>query len=83
MICQFVTGIFLTFYYAPSAATAWESTNYIYKNVPLGWFVISLHYWGATAMIALLFLHLLQVLIWGAYKAPRELSWVVGVLCCS
>jgi ubiquinol-cytochrome c reductase cytochrome b subunit len=80
MICQFVTGIFLTFYYAPSADTAWESTNYIYKNVPLGWFVISLHYWGATAMIALVALHLLQVLIWGAYKAPRELSWVIGVL---
>jgi ubiquinol-cytochrome c reductase cytochrome b subunit len=79
MICQFVTGIFLTFYYAPSAATAWESTKYIYDKVPLGSFVISLHYWGASAMIALLFLHLLQVLIWGAYKAPRELSWVVGV----
>ncbi len=79
MILQFVTGIFLTFYYAPSADTAWESTNYIYKNVPLGWFVISLHFWGATAMIALVALHLLQTLIWGAYKAPRELSWVIGV----
>ncbi|HEY0798412.1 MAG TPA: cytochrome b N-terminal domain-containing protein, partial [Candidatus Baltobacteraceae bacterium] len=80
MILQIVTGIFLTFYYAPSAASAWESTKYIYEHVPLGEFVISLHYWGATAMIALVFLHLLQVLIWGAYKAPRELGWVVGVL---
>jgi len=80
MILQIVTGIFLTFYYAPSTASAWESTNYIYKNVPFGSFVISLHFWGATAMIALLFMHMLQVLLWGAYKAPRELSWVVGVL---
>ncbi|MEO6990908.1 MAG: cytochrome b N-terminal domain-containing protein, partial [Candidatus Baltobacteraceae bacterium] len=80
MILQIVTGIFLTFYYAPSTATAWESTKYIYEHVPMGSFVISLHYWGATAMIALLFLHLLQVLIWGAYKAPREIMWVTGVL---
>jgi ubiquinol-cytochrome c reductase cytochrome b subunit len=80
MILQIVTGIFLTFYYAPSTASAWESTNYIYHNVPFGSFVISLHFWGATAMIALLFMHMLQVLLWGAYKAPRELSWVVGVL---
>jgi ubiquinol-cytochrome c reductase cytochrome b subunit len=80
MICQIVTGIFLTFYYAPSTATAWESTKYIYEHVPLGQFVISLHYWGATAMIALMVLHLLQVLVWGSYKAPREIMWVVGVL---
>jgi ubiquinol-cytochrome c reductase cytochrome b subunit len=80
MILQYVTGIFLTFYYAPSSATAWESTKYIYDHVPLGWFVLSLHYWGATAMIALLFMHLLQVLIWGSYKAPREIMWVVGIL---
>jgi len=80
MILQFVTGIFLTFYYAPSSVTAWESTSYIYHNVPLGSFVISLHFWGATAMIALLFMHMLQVLIWGAYKAPREIMWVVGVI---
>src|SRR5581483_7842096 len=80
MVLQFITGIFLTFYYAPSAATAWESTKYIYQHVPLGSFLISLHYWGATAMIALLFLHLLQVLVWGSYKAPREMMWIVGVL---
>ena len=80
MMLQIATGIFLTFYYAPSSASAWESTKYIYEHVPLGQFVISLHYWGATAMIALMVLHLLQVLIWGSYKAPREMMWVVGVL---
>jgi ubiquinol-cytochrome c reductase cytochrome b subunit len=79
MIVQIVTGIFLTFFYAPSAATAWESTRAIYLN---GWthFILAVHYWGASAMIALVFLHLLQVLIWGAYKAPREVQWLVGVL---
>jgi ubiquinol-cytochrome c reductase cytochrome b subunit len=80
MILQIVTGIFLTFYYAPSTASAWESTHYIYNNVPFGSFVISLHFWGATAMIALVFMHMLQVLLWGAYKAPREVQWVVGIL---
>jgi ubiquinol-cytochrome c reductase cytochrome b subunit len=80
MILQIVTGIFLTFYYSPSTGSAWESTKYIYEHVPLGQFVISLHYWGATAMIALMVLHLLQVLIWGSYKAPREIMWVVGVV---
>ena len=79
MIVQIVTGIFLTFFYAPSAATAWESTRAIYLN-PWTHFFLSVHYWGASAMIALVFLHLLQVLIWGAYKSPRELQWIVGVL---
>ncbi|HET6276178.1 MAG TPA: cytochrome b N-terminal domain-containing protein [Candidatus Cybelea sp.] len=79
MMIQIVTGIFLTFFYAPSAATAWESTRAMYLN-PYTHFLIAVHYWGASAMIALVFLHLLQVLIFGAYKAPRELQWVVGVL---
>jgi ubiquinol-cytochrome c reductase cytochrome b subunit len=79
MIVQITTGIFLTFFYAPSADTAWESTRAIYLN-PFTHFLLSVHYWGASAMIALVFLHLLQVLIWGAYKSPRELQWVVGVL---
>ncbi len=79
MIMQIVTGIFLTFFYAPSAATAWESTRAIYLN-PFTHLLLSIHYWGASAMIALVFLHLLQVLIWGAYKSPREVQWIVGVL---
>jgi ubiquinol-cytochrome c reductase cytochrome b subunit len=79
MMVQITTGIFLTFFYAPSAATAWESTRAIYLN-PYTHFLLSVHYWGASAMIALVFLHLLQVLIWGAYKSPRELQWIVGIL---
>ena len=79
MTVQIATGIFLTFFYAPSAATAWESTRAIYLN-PFTHFLLSVHYWGASAMIALVFLHMLQVLIWGAYKSPRELQWIVGVI---
>jgi ubiquinol-cytochrome c reductase cytochrome b subunit len=79
MILQITTGIFLTFFYAPSATTAWESTRDIYLN-PFTHLLLSIHYWGASAMIALVFLHMLQVLIWGAYKSPRELQWVVGIL---
>ena len=80
LVIQIVTGIFLTFYYSPSATTAWASTKFIYENVTLGQFVISLHYWGASAMIVLMTMHLLQALVWGAYKKPREMQWVVGVL---
>ena len=80
MIMQIATGIFLTFYYSPSAATAWESTKYIIEKVPAGQLVLSLHYWGATAMIAFMMMHMLQVLLWGAYKKPRELQWIVGVV---
>ncbi len=79
MIVQIVTGIFLTFFYAPSASTAWESTKSMVDS-PFQHFVLSVHYWGASAMIALVALHLLQTLVWGAYKAPREIQWIVGVL---
>ncbi|MDQ6766532.1 MAG: cytochrome b N-terminal domain-containing protein [Candidatus Eremiobacteraeota bacterium] len=80
LVVQIVTGIILCFYYAPSAWTAWESTQFIYRHVWGGPFLISLHYWGASAMIILMSMHLLQVLFFGAYKKPRELQWVVGVL---
>jgi ubiquinol-cytochrome c reductase cytochrome b subunit len=80
MILQITTGIFLTFYYTPSTATAYESTKFLIEKVPAGGLVLSMHYWGASAMIAFMTMHLLQVLIWGAYKKPRELQWIVGVL---
>jgi ubiquinol-cytochrome c reductase cytochrome b subunit len=80
LIIQIATGIFLTFHYVPSTATAYESTKYLIDKVPFGHFVLSLHYWGASAMIAFMAMHLLQGLLWGAYKKPRELQWIVGVL---
>jgi ubiquinol-cytochrome c reductase cytochrome b subunit len=80
LMLQIATGIFLCFYYAPSTSTAWESTKYLIDKVPAGHLVLSLHYWGASAMIAFMTMHLLQGLLWGAYKKPRELQWIVGVL---
>ena len=74
LILQIVTGIFLCFHYAPSTTTAWESTDYMIKHVPAGGFVLSLHYWGASAMIAFMTMHLLQGLLWGAYKKPASCS---------
>ena len=77
---QVVTGILLTTYYAPSTTTAWQSVKYIQDEVPLGWLVRGMHHWGSSAMVILLLLHLVQVFIWGAYKRPREVTWMSGVL---
>lgn len=78
-LIQLVTGIALMFFYAPTVDHAWESTKYILKEVDYGWLILSLHYWGGSAMVVLLGVHLLQVFVWGAYKSPRELVWVSGV----
>jgi quinol-cytochrome oxidoreductase complex cytochrome b subunit len=66
--------------YAPSTTTAWPSVKYIQEEVLLGAFIRALHHWGSSAMIILLLFHLVQVFLWGAYKKPRELTWMVGVL---
>jgi ubiquinol-cytochrome c reductase cytochrome b subunit len=79
-VLQVVTGILLTMNYAPSAETAWPSVKFIQEEVPLGKFIRALHHWGSSAMVILLLVHLLQVFVWGAYKKPRELTWMVGVL---
>jgi ubiquinol-cytochrome c reductase cytochrome b subunit len=79
-VVQVVTGILLAMNYAPSEKTAWPSVNYIQEEVPLGAFVRAVHHWGSSAMVVLLLAHLVQVFVWGAYKRPRELTWVVGVL---
>lgn len=77
---QVVTGILLTTCYAPSVTTAWQSVQYIQNEAPLGWFVRGMHHWGSSAMVILLLFHLIQVFVWGAYKRPRELTWMTGVL---
>jgi ubiquinol-cytochrome c reductase cytochrome b subunit len=74
------TGIFELFFYVPSTASAYNSVNYLRFQVPFGWLVHGLHYWAANAMIVLVGLHLAQTFIWGAFKKPRELTWVFGVL---
>jgi ubiquinol-cytochrome c reductase cytochrome b subunit len=77
---QVVTGVLLTTSYAPSIDTAWSSVKYIQEDLPLGAFIRALHHWGSSAMVILVLFHLVQVFIWGSYKKPRELTWMVGVL---
>jgi quinol-cytochrome oxidoreductase complex cytochrome b subunit len=79
-IVQATTGVFLAMYYKPHPDTAYESIQYITNDVTLGWLVRGMHRWGASVFIILLFLHMARVFLFGAYKYPRELNWIVGVL---
>ncbi|MBI4400695.1 MAG: cytochrome bc complex cytochrome b subunit [Nitrospirae bacterium] len=78
-IMQAVTGVLLMFYYVPSADHAYESTQYILHEVDYGWFILSYHFWGSSAMVVVVVLHMSQVFLWGAYKKPRELIWLAGL----
>ncbi|HWH14347.1 MAG TPA: cytochrome b N-terminal domain-containing protein [Miltoncostaeaceae bacterium] len=77
---QAITGIFLAMYYKPEATTAYDSIRHITEEVTWGWLVRGMHKWGATAMIVIVFLHMGRVFIFGAYKYPRELTWVTGAI---
>jgi len=79
-IVQVVTGSLLTLYYQPTPDTAYESILFIMSNVNFGWLIRSIHAWGANLMIAFCALHLLRVFFQGAYKPPREMTWMIGVL---
>jgi ubiquinol-cytochrome c reductase cytochrome b subunit len=79
VVLEVLTGILLAAFYAPSVTDAWASVAYIQDQVTLGWFVRGLHSFGSTALIVVTGLHLLQVLLFGAYKAPREANWIVGL----
>jgi len=79
-IVQGVTGILLTLYYVPTPDHAYDSVVYISTQLPAGWFIRGLHHWGASTMIVLVVLHLLRVFFYGAYKYPREATWITGVL---
>lgn len=78
-VVQIVTGILLAFYYQPTAAAAYESVRYITQEASFGWYLRSLHKWGATLMIASVILHQMRVYFTGAYRRPRELNWVIGM----
>ena len=78
-ILQIVTGIMLAFIYVPSAGEAWNSLQTLNHNVSLGWYIRALHGWGSNFMVAIVLIHMVQVFLFGAYKYPRELTWVVGV----
>jgi len=79
-VCQAITGVFLAMYYTPSPVEAYESVTHLTNDVFLGEFVRGMHKWGATVMIILIFLHMGRTFFFGAYKYPRELNWVIGVV---
>jgi menaquinol-cytochrome c reductase cytochrome b subunit len=80
-LSQAVTGVFLAMYYRPDAAGgAYESIRHVTNDVFLGQFVRGMHKWGSSVMVVLVFLHMARVFIFGAYKYPRELNWVIGVV---
>jgi menaquinol-cytochrome c reductase cytochrome b subunit len=79
-VSQAVTGVFLAMYYDPSPTQAYTSVDHITNEVFLGELVRGMHRWGATVMIVLIFLHMGRTFFFGAYKYPRELNWIIGVV---
>jgi len=79
-LVQLGTGVILAMYYKPNPENAYESVQHITNDVTLGWLVRGMHRWGASVFIILLFFHMARVFLFGAYKYPRELNWIVGVL---
>jgi ubiquinol-cytochrome c reductase cytochrome b subunit len=78
-LLQLVTGILLALIYVPSAGEAWSSLQALNNQVALGWFIRAMHGWGSNFMVAIVLIHMAQVFLFGAYKFPRELTWIVGV----
>jgi ubiquinol-cytochrome c reductase cytochrome b subunit len=78
-LLQLVTGILLALVYVPSASEAWSSLQALNHDVALGWFIRAMHGWGSNFMVAIVLIHMVQVFLFGAYKFPRELTWIVGV----
>jgi ubiquinol-cytochrome c reductase cytochrome b subunit len=79
-VIQILTGIVLALVYVPTAAHAYESLEFLNFQQDLGWFMRAMHYWGSNCMVIVMALHMTQVFLWGAYKYPRELTWVSGVV---
>ena len=77
---QAVTGVFLAMYYHPSPTHAYESVRFITNEAFLGEFVRGMHKWGSSVMVILVFLHMGRTFFFGAYKYPRELNWIIGVV---
>ncbi len=78
LVIQIVTGIFLTMHYKPDAAKAFESVEYIMRDVPWGWLVRYMHSTGASAFFVVVYLHMFKAMIYGGYRKPRELVWIFG-----
>jgi ubiquinol-cytochrome c reductase cytochrome b subunit len=79
LVLQVMTGILLALVYTPSASHAWSSLEFLDHSVKLGWFLRAIHGWGSDFMIAVVLIHMAQVFTFGAYKFPRELTWIIGV----
>ena len=79
LILQIITGILLAIVYVPSGADAWSSLQILNHQLPLGWFLRAMHGWGSNFMVAVVLIHMCQVFLFGAYKFPRELTWILGV----
>ena len=77
---QIVTGIWQLFYYVPTIDYAYSSLSYLRLQVPYGWLVHGIHYWGGTLFTIIVGLHALRVFIWGSYKKPREMVWLIGIV---
>ena len=80
LVMQLVTGIFLTMHFKPDSANAFASVEYIMRDVEWGWLVRYLHSVGASAFFVVIYLHMYRALLYGSYKGPRELIWILGML---
>jgi ubiquinol-cytochrome c reductase cytochrome b subunit len=80
LVLQIVTGIFLTMHYKADSAKAFESVEYIMRDVPWGWLVRYMHSTGASAFFIVIYLHMFRGLMYGSYRKPRELIWIFGCL---
>jgi len=80
LVMQLATGIFLTMHFKPDSANAFASVEYIMRDVEWGWLVRYLHSVGASAFFVVIYLHMYRGLLYGSYKGPRELIWVLGML---
>ena len=78
-VLQIVTGILLALVYVPTAGEAWNSLQALNHSIAFGWYIRALHGWGSNFMIAIVLIHMVQVFMFGAYKFPRELTWIIGV----
>jgi len=79
-VIQGITGMFLAVYYVPSPDHAYESIQYIMNGVAFGWLIRGIHHWGASAMVLVVFIHMLRTFFYAAYKFPREITWLTGVI---
>jgi ubiquinol-cytochrome c reductase cytochrome b subunit len=80
LVMQLATGIFLTMFYKPGEATSFDSVEYIMREVDFGWLIRYLHSTGASAFFIVVYLHMFRAFLYGSYKAPRELLWILGML---